>query len=360
MGYQNGQKVDITYTSDMNVETFRNKCANAFIGTKSGINAVIIDDASPIATKLDVSVSSANKITMLNATTDGYNLPVEQGKTYTLSSKLKSGVNIGDKFWGIKWTEDYNGTSTTIDEVLIWQDKPSEAKYTFTVGANNKSRDYRIYINGFSQTDFEYIQLNEGATAVPYTPYMEDTSNVTYKSYGKNLLDVKNGWEKVSTVLSAKELKVPTDCTVSILTTGIYNETDFQRVYRVQIYENNTWSNMANGTLVAYNESHKPVKITKKEGCKYRIVTNDVDYANHIIYAQNEIGKEATEYEPYEESVGGVVIGKTTTVVSDVEGFQLTVEYSRDLNGVIAELESKIQSLHSANTNISTISTEEV
>lgn len=84
---------------------------------------------------------------------------------------------------------------------------------------------------------------------------------------------------------------------------------------------------------------------TTPSNCYYVSVTCTVDYINEL---QLELGKTASEYEPfkgetYTPSADGTVEGvtslyPTTTLLCDTEGVTIDVEYNKDANKVIAEL----------------------
>lgn len=360
-----------TYGDDTNYPYYHNNNAKYFyeqtkayaqgcaiLETATGVNAIKIDDVSFMPAEMDVSFETSNLITMKNGATDGYELPVKHGKTYTISAKLKDGVTISNNFWGYKCTDGTNGTT---DYTLFHEGtSEEEATSTFTVGENN-SRDFKILTNGFTADDFEYIQLNEGKKAWRYTPYVADVSGVKVKSCGKNLINHAAKWEQVEGYWTL-DIPVPYDVTIS------YTRNEVKKYY--SLFKTNKknaegkwdWSQgkrenigylgtPAGGTqATTYNSK----KITFQSGYKYKIFTSeDICYkdgeyitGSNLKWMQVEVGDDASEYEEYKTPVDGAVnIYPTTTLVADTEGVKITAEYKKDINKVIAELEQAIANL---------------
>lgn len=345
-----------------NKPNYRNEFSNAITNIKTGNDAFRIEDISPVSTKINVSLKSSNLISMTNALADGYKLPVEHGKTYTISAKLKDEVTIANgAYWGIEWTDDNPGDGT-IDHVLL--DSSSlerEASSVFTVGVDN-SRDYHIYTDKFEADNFEYIQLKEGKKALPYTPYMEkeDLSKVKVELYTKNMFKndifTADSWEVFQSYY-VHSLPLPDNIPISV--SGHYLVTEPNGYIYIQKSVNNgDFINL--GDKVLENKTQKNVSFTKQPNEKYRILVTSHTYADiiggnflkGIMVELGELGKkDQTEYEEYKDLDGSVPIGRTATLVSKTKGVKITAEYCKDIKIIIAELEDRIEKLENATVN---------
>lgn len=330
MGYYNGKKVDITYTSDMNVETFRNNVSNAIVETATGTNAVKIPDINPLSNKLDVSLEAVNLINQEDFFKSiNYVIEGEVGKTYTLSYVPKANAPL---------------TVATISET---NENGILFSHSFDDTLSLTIEKEHTYI-----WDFGEYSANDLYESVSMVLSKDSLNEVKLKSYGKNLFDLANAsWNKAGAIATAVELFIPSDCVVSIKTEGVNGFDDLQRVYVVQettVDDDNWKSNI--GTLVSYAQSHKPVAITKKKGYKYRIYTNDINRADHIKYVQVETGMAETAYEEYKKPVdGAVVLHPTTTLVADTNGVQITATYNKDATKVYQSQQDEIKNLKDEN-----------
>ena len=335
-----------------NKPEYENEFANSIKGNATAVNVLVVDDVSSVSHKMNLTLESANLIDMSSAMTIGYRLPVEVGKTYTISAKVNDNVSFNGKYWGVKWKETIEGTEVNTDVIYFYDGySKKEASYSFTVGVNN-SRDYYIDRNGFTQEDFEYIQLNEGATALPYTPFIKDIDNVKVKSCGKNIFDNnKDEWSS-SGVYYVKPLPLPHNIPVTV--SGHYFiEKPNGIIYIQKSIDGGSFKTITElGVLAATVK--KNINITKQSNEEYRLLLSgdtyiDVTNGNFLKGIQVELGtlgaKVYTEYEEYKGNDDAVSIFPSTTLVADTDGVKITADYSKDINKVIARLEQAIANL---------------
>lgn len=241
----------------------------------------------------------------------------------------------------------------------------------------------------------ENILLETGETATEYTPYIEDVSTVKVLKFGKNLIDLTN-WVNSSTkatyTIDGDSLRIDKSVsgnapsvlydlgrcnqfsgkklTVSCILTDIggaetNNNAAMQLVignpfvsasstitlYSLTVYQIDAGSANSSTVVIPHDEADRhlylrvyPTKATSAGD--YAVFSN----------IQVEAGDTATEYEPYIEptehavnadgtAAGVTSLSPTTTLMTDVEGAIIDVEYNRDLNKAFDELKNAILAL---------------
>ena len=355
MAYYNGKYVNVTYTGDVSAETLREQVANAIVGTVSGVNAVRIDDVSPISHKIQVNLKRKNLLQNPFAS-----IVVENGKTYTLSIKLKDGVTLSsDSVYRLDYFSskgDWQNANLISDGVIV------AASVEFTAGEDGNN-GYYIESNGVT-ADMLYAQLEEGGAPTEYAPYVEDINAVRIMSYGKNLLKlnyneydpskyegeqkygdaVKYEWRPPSSTSTRRMyyFNLPSNVNVRISVIRENTTNDFTlKIYRK---ENGTYvekETIANGSLV-YSKS-----ISAGEYTEYALWTTSSTALKNMkdseTRVQIELGTIQTDYEEYKNPHNETVsIYPTTTIVANTAGVKITATYNQDTNKVIQELRNAI------------------
>lgn len=406
-------------TNVMSQKAASDSFANALAGSASG-EMVVLDDVSPIAHEMAVSVRGKNLI-------DAAAFGRESHYTTLDGDVFTTNFSENTMYWNGTKTISFKAGTYTVSVIPVSSDmyfsfvvysaiektriiaaktadKANEPVYfTFTT-----NEDFVPCIGGRAASDstgnvgdgvFSYkVQLEEGATATPYAPYLEDVSGVKVKAFGKNLLDIHNR-TKGTTPNGSNTLqrKLETDKYYVGLTRNNYG---YPQYVTSAEYVDGVWriSNSAGGYGVAFPVEVKPntnyfvysisnndvnVGFYDKDGnflsdwCSYESETDEdyfttpancaimtvclVPYSANTIYefsnVQLGVGTTATEYEPYKEPVtyaqGEPInsIYPCTTLMTDTAGAVMDVTYNRDANKVVNELETRISALEAAALN---------
>ena len=104
------------------------------------------------------------------------------------------------------------------------------------------------------------------------------------------------------------------------------------------VYSDGTISNITSNTYTLKAEKNiQKIRIYKSVSDKFKVTVKNL---------QIEVGNAQTEFEVFKPYINGVVaISPTTTLIADTSGVQITAEYNRDINNVIAKLEQAIANL---------------
>lgn len=379
--------------------------ANALKGTASG-SAILIDDVSPAEHIMGVKVSSKNLIPY------PYNID---------TSTIPSGVTVTDNGDG-SLTVNGSITGVTMSSLVTFATVTLEAgTYTFSlsgehgstafacdlfgsafIGKNSpktatitetKTVKLSIYIPG-SYTEGAVVtienailipQLEKGATATAYTPYVSDFSNITLRKQGKNLIpfpysdlylgtSTYNGvdftvYEDGSILINGTATKSTTRYLYNnatgllglksgITISGNKNASDNTQqanVYFVCNYYDSA-GKMQMGIQMSTATSGKKTITDDWKGLGiYLYIPSGKTLNNLLIKPQLEIGTTVTEYEPYitpteyTPNADGTAEGITslypnTTLTADTDGVTIDCEYNRDINKAFAELQNAIYS----------------
>lgn len=411
-----------------------NAFANALKGSVSG-SAVRMDDTSPVEHTIGVKVKSKNMFDINTATKlngmsvftkadntiqvshtsvsswTSANIALSKsliGKTVIVTAKAHtSGVN--NAYMRIQWT-DSNGeavgnmlqsnTATgTTDTLLtltgVVPNQPDETHpnlvLMFYSNTNAALETGITYSSTYSD-----IQLEEGNSATPYTPYVPDLTATKVIRYGKNLFDkslvwedikdgydlsnatfvghsdngwilqgnngngngnshFKNGWFRPGRIREPRAVIIPKNTVVTI--SADITVLEFREVA-------NPLDRYAFGIYINENQTGR-VSIQNENVTKRYSVTYTLKQPSHAIPVftlnsnkvkieniQIELGAEATDYDSfsknkYTPAADGTVEGvkslyPTTTLIPDTEGLILEADYNRDINKAFAELQQAI------------------
>lgn len=386
------------------------KYSNALTGNVSG-GIVSMDDISPLSHKIPVKVSSKNLIPY----------------PYYNSSGTLHGVEWTDNGDG---TFTANGTSTSVSSsyrTLAHKTKPLFVKagtYTFSFAdeaaydgkikmrlflADNQGntllmlKDFLatgtytfsedVYVTILISVPYEHTvenvifkpQMEFGATATEYTPYIADDTEVTVKSLGKNLIP----YPYTNTTKTTNGVTFTDNGDGSITIKGTAGDTGnanfvlcqspeqlFNGLQRGKTYVMSC-GGWANGVRMVFN--YYPIASSSYVDGKWAVVeSNDgAPSARTIpddmqgvylyltvvkgstvdvtIYPQIELGATATEHEPYiegetitttlAEAVELTSIAPNMTITTDNAGAVVEARYNKDVNIVIEKLTQAIISL---------------
>ena len=372
--------------------------ANALKGSASGENAVRIDDSSPIEHEMSVKVSSKNLIPYpyaettktvkgvtftdngdgsitVSGTAIGYAsftissalppspLTVVPGATYTFSSLADSAENI-----------IYSITETNNQESITAYTCEPNKNFTFTVSKNTNSLSIVIKrkSDGIEcKGTFYHHMLELGATATEYTPYISDLSSVTVSMCGKNLIPAVT----VSKTSNGLTFTSQSDGTIIIngtctspyyLALGTFNVLKGEQFTvhssvpsnvtekEYQFYLSGRTTGLA--SLYAITQSGRTYNppISGEYAILFYVAVGQT-FNNFKLSYQLELGAIKTTYESYKApktntpSADGTVTGieniyPTTTLLSDIDGVIIDVEYNRDINKAFEELKNAILS----------------
>jgi hypothetical protein len=221
-----------------------------------------------------------------------------------------------------------------------------------------------------TDTMLSNIQLELGTTATPYTPYISDFTSIEVSRYGKNLFDVAiasikginisvvNNGEKIDfTALSDSNSKrIQILLPISLFTVGKQYILKMNATQKPNnIYVGNANSQSDTSTMKDFGEAGSldilvpqvtfTVKnLNKPYVCIYmyfgQLLTNESGVITNI---QLELGKTATEYEPFIEpqaetaNAEGTVEGLTSlspnmTLLTNTNGVVIDCQYYRDID----------------------------
>lgn len=383
------------------------KTANALIGEKTG-EIIAIGDASPIEHELKVNVKRKNLFKTTNysknslssttgelsgagtsnfiVTTDY--IPLSAGNftvSYLKGSKNNDGAHLryvcfydeDKKFIRSVWTERKQPYKFTVkeNECFIRID----AERAGVDGGVGSSNNPILNADTFYQ-DYQF-QLEYGATATAYTPYIEDLSAVKVNKFGKNILNLTS--LVGATTANGGTLTCGEDCGITgsgiptgvvrwqIISKNVPNSRLPKGKYTLSAHGN--FTNMAcyfyiydsNGKSlgnfsVSNSVTNKKFDLGEFPDYDYYVIeikrANDDVEMSGTMYLQLEPGEIATKYEPFIATVeypvnadgtieGKIQISHDITLITDTEGTIIHCKYNRDINKAFAELQQAIISL---------------
>ena len=395
-------------TNVMSQKAVSDNVANALKGNASG-EILSLNDVSPIEHEMGVSVRGKNLVpdsyfdtmktnnpgyftydkttrtltmTAENTTSNSVGLHcllsdfVETGKTYTLSFDVRgtSGKRIRIGF------DDGNNSYITLTEEY------ARVKSTTTVSESNSTKRiilYTVASGGLGVGEwfqFDNIQVEEGATATAYAPYIEDISDVTVSAQGKNLahttqvMNINASGITVTADINSSEITINGTATADYaakvmreiyLPAGTYTVSVFglnegERPDTLYINDLDTGKRISN-----YAQQGVPQSFTKEIAGNISvmcILKTGSTYTNANVAIQIEGGTGASDYVTYIEPVnypvgvdgvvqGVVAIYPNTTLTTDTAGAIIDCEYNRDANKVVNSLFERIAALEAAVLN---------
>lgn len=301
-----------------------------------------------------------------------YSIPVEIGKTYTVSVS------------SIDWDSTSQGIFLSSIKAADLRDydviNKTTLSKTFTAITNTLwIHGYLSYPAGDFTFSFDKLQVEEGTTATAYTPYISDFSTVNLTRCGKNLIN-NAMWDGASPYThNGVTFTVNADGTVTAngtATGGLavyYNRT----VLKSAANKTFTISGITGGSSTTYK-----IRVSRKEKAYedlfdgYKTFTPDGDIemiilsinegvtVNNLVFKpQLELGSTATTYELYQSQnyaptatgeVSGITnLYPTTTLLTDNAGVvfeQVTGEFykeilpSTDKNGITKVYQPSVDS----------------
>ena len=378
--------------------------SNALTKTVSG-EAISATDASPIEHEMDVKVQGKNLLDVSTAMlisnaqttqvtyerTDtgikatlpaalgyyarvGYRIGSTEemrGKTFTISygnCVLSDIAKVGNIRVILFKTEGYVGGDEGKRFITIGGNSAGQSSFTFTIPQDANTEYMHVgFLLGISEVkdivagasvEWRNIQVEEGATATAYAPYIEDISTVKVKKYGKNLF-------KATT-----EQKVLKGITADRQEDGSYH------IYGTSDGTGDFWMDMnitlprgkytgsgcpTGGSSTTYfieyhNRTTGKGKIDYGTGATFETAETNTIVVHMVVKSGQtvdlifkpmiEVGAGDKVYEPYIEpieypvSADGIVDGvtpiyPTTTLVTDTAGVVIDCTYNRDINRVL-------------------------
>lgn len=354
-----------------------NNFSNALRGSASG-EAVRLTDVSPIEHEIKIKLKSKNLFNAeaeplyligaektLNGTAltfisnsvsarYAYKIPIKVGRQYTVSVKsLVSVPASGQSATGSEIFLSSTGHPDTLDYGSITSTSLTK---TFTAKS-----DY-LYIKQYvcygtnqvgGKKTVDGLQVEEGASATSYAPYISDFSGVTLKRCGRNLVDISDG----NSAASESTVDITESWPRGINIVGsAYLERSVNQPCRLRIgyvvdgKTNYLFGEMIYSSGIGTVKGTIPISATQVNLTFQELINSEGD-----IYWKNvqlEIGDSATDYRAFQQqnyiaNADGTVPGVTsisddTTLMTDAERVIIEAEYNRDINKAFAALEAAI------------------
>lgn len=373
------------WSSQKTMEEVKQQFCNALKGLKTG-GTVRIDDVSPANGELNVSVVRKNLIPYPYA----QSTLTENGVTFTVGtdgSVTANGTATADTTFPLTSSASYTvpkgsytlsgcptgGSGSTYALVLGSNDYKDIGSGVSRTYASDMSQDIFIEIySGYTANNLVFKpQLETGASATAYTPYVSDLSAVTVSRYGKNLLSYPY-YEK-STTRNGITFTVNADGTVTANGTAT-GDSYIELQPRTTVLKAGQY--FLSGCPDGGSYSTYTVYLSKTGGGLYKADTGNgvsvnmeedaqtiiaisvakgTTVSNLIFKPQLESGTAATGYEPFKASIyypntdgtvdGVTAISPATTLTTNNSGVVIKAEYNRDINKAFAELQQAIISL---------------
>ena len=365
-----GSGVDMGYIN--------NTFCNALKGTASG-EVVSISDASPVEHIVKTSVAKKNLANLtqkpfynrltnvveqtrdtikLEYTNNGlkwcnvfYELDeLVEGETYTISGSWEMSNPNSQGALRVQWVSD-SGAVTTVGTMMGFINK-SGTSNTFTVipkptGATKLAllvysvADSENSVSGDTIT-YSNIQIEKGAVATSYTPYINELSNVNVLAMGKNLLQGGTvSFYEYKTLIKEGDtpLKAGTYTFSTIVTDN--TDTDDTRSFLYMRLEDGSEQGYVFGrgvrTSVTFTVKSPIIFFNIYASINYGKSVGDTATYENI---QLELGTTATDYEPYKTpvEVKDFASYENMVITTDTIGAVVNVEYNRDINKAFAAM----------------------
>lgn len=381
--------------------------SNSLIGMKSG-KSILIDDISPVTHNLGVKVSTKNLIDIslfeigkaLQLGGVGEGIEMVDNSIYATCINFKVMPNTSYTFSldnSIYWLDiiaEMNINGICVKEFPFYATEEDYSVYSFKTGDTTVYLSIRLRNkNGDTVTTESLrninLQFELGATATPYTPYV-DLMGVKVSSCGKNLLNLKgrtdaeptNNWPiskyDVGHVIyrgfaytgyyqNSEEYKCGVELINDMLTITIKSP-NYGIGYVVNCSPNTQYTfnastnlNMAfvfidaKGEKITYGYNKS---FTTPENAEYIMIClyHNTLGTYTVLNPQLEEGGVSTDYEPYTDQAeytsrnDGTVenvtsIYPTTILKTDTDGTIIDCKYNKDLNKVITKMQSAITAL---------------
>lgn len=367
-----------------------NSFSGALHGSASG-EAVRLTDVSPIEHELKIKLKSKNLFNAeaeplyligaekaLNGTAltfisnsasarYAYRIPIKVGRQYTVSVKsLASVPTSGQSATG---SDIFLGSTANPDTGDYGSITSTSLAKTFTA-----TSDY-LYIKQYvcygttqvgGKKTVDGLQVEEGASATSYAPYISDFSGATLKKCKKNLLENPN----IHAYDYGTDYKVYNSADEILLPAGTYSMSASENMPALQFWNKETKAYYTVDEVVSAYSTNTYYKIYDGRGLgrasdavnqmyftlkKEALITlNSGKPEETSAQCQIEFGSTATDYETYSgqsytpdinATVNDVIsLYPTTTLMTDTAGVIINAEYNKDLNKAFDELYSLVNS----------------
>ena len=365
----------------------RTDYANALKGNVSG-EIIRVDDVSPVVHDLKVKAHGKNLIAFPYA--DGEKEVVRDGVTYTFDTDnglIINGTPTANTSYNLsmqhhKKVAVKKGKTYTL---TCWSNLTAARGYVylqvFENGENmqsksvrnNESVSFTAIVDGYVSVgvvvlkdvvfanEKVLVQLEEGATATEYEPYIDPTT-VTVKRCGKNLACASYSYEVTQNGLTFTAEKGLSEVKINgtsekaqsyalmkgiILPRGTYTasliganvmDSASDRVY--------IYNPVTSVVIKNYIMAGKPQTFTIEENTSVNaemVFAEGSTYSNKAVKLQIERGENATEYEAHKPAtvhtpaadgtVNGITsVSPTMTLITDTDGVKIDCEYNVDIN----------------------------
>jgi hypothetical protein len=402
---------------DTKIEKSKLLFTNALKDEASG-EIISVNDVSPIEHEMKVKASSKNLIPYpyfnANLIINGVSVTDNGDGSLTLNGTSTGNVNIyltdNNTFFLPPGT--YYGSLGISNTNILFCIGGGNSELTDMTTIDNKVFTMTTYgtigrcmIQGKSGVTYDnvtiYPQIEKGTVATEYTPYVADVSGAKLLKQGKNLFSYVNWCNYIKDNFYAEGhnyapnesiTHLEEDCFSFVVMQPVGGDVKFEDM---RFKENTQYTFSFEYDFKYSNTSYtvNPFKISYTDGTLTSIGSNDKEQGKfrkvNFTSAANKTIKEiwvpklsagcrvyikknmqieegeATEYEPYIESIeypitaDGTVEGVTsiypsTTLYSDTKGVLVEAEYNRDINKVCANQQAQIDELKAMMLNLIT------
>lgn len=348
--------------------------------TVTGTNIVVIDDTSEIPHDVGCKVESVNLFNVNGSLTDSVGWTT--GETTLVDGKIKTTSNYAngtgkgqfiDVQPNMKYTISYKIDSMEREGALggIWVFTSGGSKihydsdhvlysggsYHFTITTPSNVNKIWLSFNGCADSDdktirqyiiYDKVQLNEGDTALPYTPYV-DVSGVTVTRCGKNLIPFPYPLFKDTVTTNGITATLQDDG--GILLNGTSTSYVYINLARLNLGTVNVLPSKNDSGFISNSVDVAGVTVRYDPNGQliFIMLVAGITCDNLVVYPQIEKGTVSTDFElgvnnkTYTPNADGTVDGikslcPVMTISTDVDGVGLTVDYHKSWGKTEADL----------------------
>ncbi len=352
----------------------RQNFSNALKGCATG-TLVCAKDVSPIEHELKVVVRKKNlfKPSILNQDVD-HSLDISEDNKITLTKTAETGGVVFAKVGcltlhrGKTYAISIHNAVNVLRFGVLEKGTMNDVPMSNGVIAPTETMDvdiavYMSDISAIGNTCECYVQVEEGASATKYTPYVEDLESVIVKKHGKNLLEHRftkgvtetingitiSGNDDGSITLNGKaesDTEIPLTSSGFMLPGSTYTFSGFSELNASArwYYLSYTASKPGFDGLIIGGVLYQPDTFeVEGELTDFKLCINEgVSFNNEIFKLQLEFDIVPTEYVPprvseiYQPDSNGVVKGllcsEFVNLTTDNANVMLNVEYNKDIS----------------------------
>lgn len=367
-----------------------NSFSGALYGSASG-EAVRLTDVSPIEHEIKIKLKSKNlfnaeaeplyltgaekalngtALTFISNSVSAryvYRIPTKVGRQYTVS--VKSLVSVPPSGQSSTGSDIFLGSTANPDTGDYGSITSTSLAKTFTATSEYLFiKQYICYgtnqVGGKKTVDG--LQVEEGASATSYAPYISDFSGVTLKKCKKNLLKNPN----IHAYNYSTDYKKYNSADEILLPAGTYSMSASENMPALQFWNKETKASYTVDEVVSAYSTNTYYKLYDGRGLgrasdavnrmyftlkKEALITlNSGVSTGTTAQCQLELGSTVTDYETYSGqsytpdnngTVNDVIsLYPTTTLMTDTAGVIINAEYNKDLNKAFDELYSLVNS----------------